>query len=78
MANLAASDTVAGGGGTNYLIMTTAGTVAAGGVSGVKVYDLANAGANSLTLANANFTGVTGGSIQSTVAMPATRSPLQA
>ncbi len=43
--------------------MTTAGTVNAGGVSGVEVYDLANGGANSLTLANANFTGVTNSAI---------------
>jgi Ca2+-binding RTX toxin-like protein len=63
VANLAASDTVAGGVGTNYLLMTTAGTVAAGGVSGVEVYDLANGGANSLTLANANFTAVTNSAI---------------
>ena len=63
-ANLANTDTVAGGGGTNYLMMTTAGTVAAGGVSGVEVYELANGGANSLTLANANFAGVTGASIR--------------
>jgi autotransporter passenger strand-loop-strand repeat protein len=62
-ANLASTDTVAGGGGTNYLVMTTAGTVDAGGVSGVEYYYLANGGANSLTLANANFTGVTGSSI---------------
>jgi Ca2+-binding RTX toxin-like protein len=62
-ANLAAADRVAGGAGTNYLVMTTAGTVAAGGVSGVEVYELANGGADSLTLINANFTGVTGTSI---------------
>jgi Ca2+-binding RTX toxin-like protein len=62
-ANLASTDTVAGGGGTNYLVMTTAGTVDAGGVSGVEYYYLANGGADSLTLANANFTGVTGNSI---------------
>jgi Ca2+-binding RTX toxin-like protein len=62
-ANLANTDTVAGGAGTNYLVMTTAGTVDAGGVSGVEYYYLANGGANSLTLANANFTGVTGAAI---------------
>ena len=43
--------------------MTTAGTVDADGVSGVEDYYLGNGGANSLTLANANFTGVTGSSI---------------
>ena len=63
VANLANTDTVAGGSGTNYLVMTTPGTVDAGGVSGVEYYYLANGGANSLTLANANFTGVTGNSI---------------
>ncbi len=43
--------------------MTTAGTVLAGGVSGVEIYELANGAANSLTLANANFTGVAGSAI---------------
>jgi Ca2+-binding RTX toxin-like protein len=62
-ANLANTDIVKGGGGTNTLVMTTAGTVDAGGVSGVEDYYLGNGGANSLTLANANFTGVTGSSI---------------
>ncbi len=37
-ASLAASDTVAGGPGTDQLVMTTAGTVLAGGVSGVETY----------------------------------------
>ena len=55
-ANLANTDTVMGGGGTNYLVMTTPGTVDAGGVSGVEYYYLANDGANSLTLTSANFT----------------------
>ncbi len=59
-ANLANTDTVKGGGGTNELLMTTAGTVLAGGVSGVETYELGNGGADSLTLANANFAGVTG------------------
>ncbi len=63
VATLAATDTVVGGGGNDYLEMTTAGTVLAGGVSGVEVYELANGAANSLTLTNANFTGVTGSSI---------------
>jgi len=62
-AALTASDTVTGGAGNNELLMTTAGTVAAGGATAVEVYQLANGGANSLTLANANFTGVTGSSI---------------
>ena len=57
---LTGADTVAGNGGfDNELLMTTAGTVAATGVTGVEIFQLANGGANSLTLANANFTGVT-------------------
>ncbi len=63
-ATLAASDTVKGGTGSDQLVMTTAGTVAAGGVSGVETYALANGGANCLTLVNANFTGVTGSVIR--------------
>ena len=43
--------------------MTTAGTVAAGGVSAVEIYQLANGGANSLTLVNANFAGFMGNAI---------------
>ena len=64
VATLAATDTVVGGGGNDYLDMTTAGTVLAGGVSGVETYNLANGGANSLTLASGNFTGVTGSVIR--------------
>ena len=63
-ANLAATDTVKGGLGSDELVMTTAGTVRAGLVNGVESYLLANGGKNSLTLANANFAGgVTGASI---------------
>ena len=62
-AALTATDKVAGDGYSNELEITTAGTVAAGGVTAVEIYQLANGGANSLTLANANFTGVLGGSI---------------
>jgi Ca2+-binding RTX toxin-like protein len=43
--------------------MTTSGTVAAAGVSGVETYVLANGGADTLTLTNANFAGVTGNAI---------------
>ena len=56
-ATLAATDTVVGGGGNDYLDMTTAGTVSAGGVSGIEVYELANGAANSLSLVNANLPG---------------------
>ena len=57
-ANLASTDTVAAGSGTDELLMTTAGTINLGGVSGVETYQLANGGANKLTLANANFSHV--------------------
>ena len=62
-ANLTAADTVVGGGGNDTLRMTTAGAVNAGGVSGVETYLLSSAGANSLTLANANFAQVGGGAV---------------
>ncbi len=58
-ANLASTDSIKGGAGSNELLMTTAGTVSAGGVSAVETYQLANGAANSLTLSNANFGGVT-------------------
>ncbi len=63
-AQLTKSDTVLGGAGFDQLAMTTAGTVAAGGVSGVETYTLANGAGNALTLVNANFTGVTGALIR--------------
>jgi Ca2+-binding RTX toxin-like protein len=62
-ANLSNSDTVKGGAGTNELLMTTAGTINAGGVSGVETIQLANGGVNSLILASSNFTGVASGKI---------------
>ena len=63
-AGLTATDTVSGGAAAaNLLDMTTAGTVAAAGVSGVETYVLADGAANTLTLASANFTGVTGSTI---------------
>ena len=43
--------------------MTTAGTVQASVVSGVETYVLADGSANRLTLANANFGGITGSTI---------------
>jgi Ca2+-binding RTX toxin-like protein len=60
VAALAATDVVKGGGGSDRLYMTSAGAVHAGRVSGVETYRLANGRANSLTLANANFSGVSG------------------
>jgi Ca2+-binding RTX toxin-like protein len=62
-AALTGTDTVSGGGGSNELLMTTAGTVAAAKVSGIETYVLADGAANTLTLGNGNFTGVTGSSI---------------
>jgi Ca2+-binding RTX toxin-like protein len=62
-ANLANTDLVKGGAGTNYLEMTSAGAVLAGGVSGVGVYQLGNGAADSLTLTGANFAGVAGHAI---------------
>ena len=46
--------------GTDRLALMDAGTVNAGGVNGVEIFDLASAGVNTLTLADANFVGVTG------------------
>jgi hypothetical protein len=60
---LAASDAVKGGAGADYLTLTSAGTVRAGGVAGVETWYLAGGAANSLTLANANFAGAAGATI---------------
>src|SRR5581483_1058173 len=62
-ASLATTDAIKGGAGTDELLMTTAGTINAGGISGVETYVLASGGANTLSLANANFTGVAGATI---------------
>ncbi len=62
-ANLTITDTISGGGGNNELLLTSPGTVAAGGVTGVETYVLANGAANTLTLTSGNFTGVTGSTI---------------
>jgi hypothetical protein len=63
-AALTGTDTVTGGSGSgNELLMTTAGTVAAAGVSGVGSFVLADGAANTLTLASGNFAGVTGSTI---------------
>ncbi len=60
VANLAGSDTVAGGAGGDKLLMTTAGTIKAGGISGVETFQLAGGAINNLTLTSANFTNVSG------------------
>ena len=52
--------TITGSGGSNTLTLTTAGTVNLAGVTGFPTIRLASTGANTLTLANTNFTGVTG------------------
>ncbi|HEY1301199.1 MAG TPA: Ig-like domain-containing protein, partial [Stellaceae bacterium] len=62
-AALASTDIVRGGGGNDQLVMTTAGTVRAGKVSGVETYVLAGGGPNALTVAAGNFVGVTGAAI---------------
>ncbi len=62
-AGLSTADIVKGGLGSDELMMTTAGTVQASVVSGVETYVLADGSANRLTLANANFGGITGGTI---------------
>ena len=62
-AALSNTDTVAGGLGSDTLQMTTGGAINAAGVSGVETFTLASTAANSLTLANANFAGVTGAAI---------------
>jgi Ca2+-binding RTX toxin-like protein len=59
VAALTASDVVKGGSGGDTLFLTSAGTVAAGGVGGVETWRLANGGANKLTLTTSNFAGVT-------------------
>ena len=63
-ANLGAADTVAGGLGGDELLLTTSGTIAVNQVRAVETYVLASTGANTLTLANANFTNVTGDTIK--------------
>ncbi len=55
--------TVLGGPGSDTLVLTTAGVVSIGGVSGVEKIKLASGAANTLTLINANFAGVTGNTI---------------
>jgi len=52
-----------GDGTTNKLVLTTAGTMSPLGVSGFQTYQLADGGANNLTLSDANFGRLPGGSI---------------
>ena len=52
-----------GDGTTNKLVLTTAGTMSPVNVSGFQSYQLANGGANSLTLAEGNFARLPRGSI---------------
>jgi uncharacterized repeat protein (TIGR03803 family) len=60
---LAASDVVKGGAGADYLTLTSAGTVRAGGVAGIETWYLAGTAANSLSLVNGNFAGAAGATI---------------
>ncbi|HEU0113123.1 MAG TPA: calcium-binding protein, partial [Thermomicrobiales bacterium] len=62
-AALSSKDVVKGGGGNDTLVLTSAGTVAASGVSQVETERLANGGANKLTLTPGNFSGVTAATI---------------
>src|SRR5579862_3666447 len=62
-ASLTASDTVAGVGGSDTLMLTTGGTLNVSGVRAVETFTLASTAANSLTLANGNFTNVTASTI---------------
>ncbi|MGH7060901.1 MAG: beta strand repeat-containing protein, partial [Stellaceae bacterium] len=62
-AGLSTADIVKGGLGNDQLMMTTAGAVQASVVSGVETYVLADGSANRLTLANANFGGISGSAI---------------
>ena len=57
------SGAVHGGGGTDTIIQSAAGTLKVTGFSGFETIRLANGGADSLTLTNANFTGVSGATI---------------
>lgn len=62
---LTSTDKVVGGSGDdNELLMTSAGTIAGGGVSAVQIFELADGGRNSLTLTNANFVGLSGNTIE--------------
>jgi hypothetical protein len=62
-AGLTNGDTIAGGIAKAELLLTSAGTIAAGGVSGVGTFVLANGRANTLTLTDANFAKVAGATI---------------
>ncbi len=62
-ATLSAGDVVKGGGGNDTLFLTSAGKIAAIGVSGVDTWRLANGGANTLSLTNANFAGTSAATI---------------
>ncbi|HEU0113258.1 MAG TPA: Ig-like domain-containing protein, partial [Thermomicrobiales bacterium] len=62
-ANLSVGDIVKGGGGTDELLLTSAGTIHAGGVGAVETYVLASGGRNTLGLTTGNFAGVAGNAI---------------
>jgi Ca2+-binding RTX toxin-like protein len=58
-----ATATVTGGGGSDVLALTTAGALSLAGVGGIKTVTLKSGAANTLSLADANFTGVAGNAI---------------
>jgi Ca2+-binding RTX toxin-like protein len=61
---LTAADKITASGFNNELDLTTPGTVAAGGVSAVQIYRLANGGKNTLVLKSANFAGLPSNTVQ--------------
>jgi Ca2+-binding RTX toxin-like protein len=63
LSTLPSTDHVSGGAGNNTLVLTKPGAPNVTGVTGIENYVLADGGANTLTLTDANFTGVTGGMI---------------
>jgi Ca2+-binding RTX toxin-like protein len=62
-AGLTAADSVQGGGGRDRLVLTSGGTSQLSGVSGVETYRLANGAADTVTLGDGNFVGISGTAI---------------
>ena len=56
---LSTSDVLNGGGGQDLLLMTSAGNVNIGGVSGISHYNLNSVASNNLVLSNSNLQGLT-------------------
>ncbi|HEU0157157.1 MAG TPA: calcium-binding protein, partial [Stellaceae bacterium] len=62
-AGLTAADSVQGGGGSDRLVLTVGGTAQLSGVNGVETYRLANVAADTVTLGDGNFAGISGTAI---------------